>query len=202
MNLSNSEAFVQEDVESMVAGPSLSDAFRRAFRHHPAGVAVLTARVAEQPLAITISSLISVSAAPPVVGFSLSSNSSTASALLRADSIVIHLLRHADKALAELGAAPGRERFGPDTPWEWLPTGEPRYTQVATWFRAELTGTLPVEGATIVVARLLEGVAGEHTASTVAESLIYLDRRWHRLHQENSELDDGHCSIDSGHHSY
>jgi len=50
----------------------MTEHFREAFRRHPAGVAVITADPGDRPVAMTVSSLISVSAAPPIVAFSLS----------------------------------------------------------------------------------------------------------------------------------
>ncbi|RUU84284.1 flavin reductase, partial [Mesorhizobium sp. M7A.T.Ca.TU.009.01.3.1] len=74
----------------------MTNAFREAFRHHPAGVAVITADPGDRPVAMTVSSLISVSAAPPVVAFSLSMKSTSSEPLLRAETMVIHLLRFTD----------------------------------------------------------------------------------------------------------
>lgn len=162
----------------------MTAAFREAFRRHPAGVAVITADPGERPVAMTVSSLISVSAAPPIVAFSLSTKSASSEPLLRAETMVIHLLRYADIDLAQLCASSGANRFGPEIAWERLPTGEPRYTGVATWFRARRLGLLPIEGATLVAAELLEGEAHPMDDPPETHSLVYLDRRWHRLHKE------------------
>ena len=172
----------------------MTAAFREAFRRHPAGVAVITADPGDRPVAMTVSSLISVSAAPPIVAFSLSSKSGSTEPLLRAETMVIHLLRYTDIDLAQLCASSGANRFGPDVAWERLPTGEPRYTGVATWFRARRLGLLPIEGATLVAAELLEGEAHPMDDPPEAHSLVYLDRRWHRLHKE---LDDAIVLVDS-----
>lgn len=176
----------------MTTAPSpVSAVFREAFRCHPAGVAVITADPGGRPVAMTVSSLISVSAEPPTVAFSLSTRSGSTAAVLEAGSVVIHLLRYADLDLAKLGATPGADRFGPGVGWERLPTGEPRYTAPATWFRGRVKGALPVEGATLVAAELLEGATGDAPGAPEHESLIYLDRRWHRLR----ETTDGEASI-------
>ncbi|MCX5514776.1 flavin reductase [Kaistia algarum] len=172
----------------------MTAAFREAFRRHPAGVAVITADPGERPVAMTVSSLISVSAAPPIVAFSLSTKSASSEPLLRAETMVIHLLRYTDIDLAQLCASSGADRFGKDIAWERLPTGEPRYTGVATWFRAKKLGVLPIEGATLVAAELLEGEAHPMEDPPEAHSLVYLDRRWHRLHKE---LDDAIDLVDS-----
>jgi flavin reductase (DIM6/NTAB) family NADH-FMN oxidoreductase RutF len=170
-------------------GKNLSQAFREAFRCHPAGVAIVSADPGTGPIALTVSSLISVSAEPPLVAFSLSVHSATAAALLRAKTVVIHLARFEDLELAQLAATSGADRFGPDVPWERLPTGEPRYTPMATWFRAELRGTLPLEGATLVAAELLEGDVAPSGAEPERDSLVYLDRRWHRLRNPDDTPD-------------
>jgi flavin reductase (DIM6/NTAB) family NADH-FMN oxidoreductase RutF len=162
----------------------MTDAFREAFRHHPTGVAVITADPGDRPVALTVSSLISVSADPPVVAFSLSTKSGSSAPMLEAESMVVHFLRFADLELARLGATSGADRFGPGVAWERLPTGEPRYTSVATWFRARRIGLLPVEGATLVAAELLDGRVGRDDEPPEAHSLVYQDRRWHRLRKE------------------
>jgi flavin reductase (DIM6/NTAB) family NADH-FMN oxidoreductase RutF len=162
----------------------MTNAFREAFRSHPAGVAVITANPGNRPVAVTVSSLISVSAAPPVVAFSLSAKSGSSAALLQAETMVIHLLRFCDIDLAQLCATSGADRFGPNVAWEPLPTGEPRYTGVLTWFRARRLDLLSVEGATLVTAELMEGETRGTKDAPEAQSLVYLDRRWHRLHQQ------------------
>ena len=154
----------------------MTTAFREAFRSHPAGVAVLTAQTLSGPVAMTVSSLISISASPPVVGFSLSAKSGSSASILAVETIVIHMLRHADVPIAVLGATAGADRFGPSVEWERLSSGEPRYTSVATWFRARLCGTLALEGATLVAAELLDGCVGPGSDTPVAEALVYLDR--------------------------
>jgi flavin reductase (DIM6/NTAB) family NADH-FMN oxidoreductase RutF len=169
----------------------LSSAFREAFRCHPAGVAVITADPGSGPVAMTVSSLISVSNEPPTVAFSLSSHSGATAAVLAAGAMVIHLLRYSDLELAQLGATPGADRFGPAQAWERLPGGAPRYRSVATWFHARIIGTLPVAGATVVTAELLEGAVSAAAGAPELDSLIYLDRRWHRLR----EAADGTASL-------
>lgn len=159
--------------------PPIADAFRDAFRRHPAGVAIIAADTPDGPVALTVSSLISVCASPPVVAFSLSSASRASAAIMAAGTMVVHFLRYADQDLARLCATSGADRFGPGIDWERLPTGEPRYRNVETWFRARLLGTTPVDGATLVTATLLEGNVAAATDNSGIDALVYLDRRWH-----------------------
>lgn len=172
-----------------IAEPSpdhLSSAFRRAFRHHPAGVAILTAQGRNGPIALTVSSLISVNASPPLVAFSLSSASRTTAELLEAETLVIHFLSRTDKDLALLCATAGCDRFGDDVAWERLPTGEPRYSNVRTWFRARLSDRLCVNGATLVTAEVVGAqVAPDQCAD---DALVYLNRDWHGLTPEDETI--------------
>lgn len=163
------------------SAPDLSAAFREAFRHHPSGVAVITADAGAGPTALTVSSLISVSGAPPTVAFSLSAQSSAAAAVVAADSMVIHFMRRDDLALARLGATSGADRFGPGVRWDRLPTGEPFYPGVRIWFRALPLHRLTVEGATLIVARLAEGRIADSDPAPVGHSLVYLNRDWFGL---------------------
>jgi flavin reductase (DIM6/NTAB) family NADH-FMN oxidoreductase RutF len=170
----------QERAAQPTAGVGVAEAFMMAFRHHPAGVAIITADPGDGPVALTVSSLISISASPPTVAFSLSDNSSSAHAVRRAETVVVHFVRRSDMELARLCATRGRDRFGPDIRWARLESGEPYYPDVGLWFRAAVRGVFPVPGACLVSAELLEASpgAGEGLAD---DALVYANRGWHGL---------------------
>lgn len=159
----------------------LSAAFREAFRHHPSGVAVISADPGEGPVALTVSSLISISMSPPTVAFSLSSKSSTADAIRRAESLVIHFMRLENMHLAQLCATSGADRFGSSVNWDRLPSGEPYFPDVRIWFLAKPLHELSVEGATLMVAQLTEGRLADSDPLPEANSMVYLNRQWHGL---------------------
>ena len=162
------------------AGSGMTDAFLATFGNHPSGVAIITAEGAEGPVALTVSSLISISATPPMVAFSLSTSSSSARVVERAASVVVHFVRRADMQLARLCATSGTERFGPDVRWARLESGEPFYPQVDLWFRAEMRGRLETPGACLVTAELTSVSPGAH-ATRQTEALVYSNRAWHAL---------------------
>lgn len=174
---------------------AISQQFRDAFRNHPAGIAILTATGPDGPVALTVSSLISVSAVPPMVAFSLSGQSGTAQAILAAGTLVIHLPRHMDRALAELCATPGADRFGRDVNWDYLPSGEPLYRDVGSWFRAEIKAVTPLEGATLVGAQLLDGNVAEDLTGDCHDTLVYHQRQWRRLDPSAPIPPTGHRSL-------
>jgi flavin reductase (DIM6/NTAB) family NADH-FMN oxidoreductase RutF len=159
---------------------TLTEAFFTAFRHHPSGVAIITGDAGRGPAALTVSSLMSVSASPPMVAFSLSALSSTAKTIEQAETVVIHFVRRRDMALARLCATSGADRFGPDIRWDRLATGEPYYPEVYLWFRAALRDRLVVAGACLVAAELLS-VSQVVEEPQTDDALVYANRAWHRL---------------------
>jgi flavin reductase (DIM6/NTAB) family NADH-FMN oxidoreductase RutF len=158
----------------------VTNAFHSVFRHHPAGVTIITGDPGGEPVALTVSSVISVSAAPPTIAFSLSEASSSGRALVRAETVVVHFVRRKDMQLARLCATSGSTRFSPDVPWTRLPTGEPHYPQVDLWFRAAIRGRLPAPGACLITAELLSASSAAHDPQR-EEMLVYADRGWHGL---------------------
>lgn len=163
------------------ASPATRELFREAFRHHPAGVSVVTADDGTGPVAMTVTSLVSVSVSPPTVAFSLSDQSSSSPTIRAAGSVIIHFLRSSDLALAELCARHGADRFGDAVNWGRLGTGEPLFTDIGTWFRARIVSELPVHGASLVVAELIEGQVFSEEEQASMASMVYMDRQWHAL---------------------
>lgn len=155
-------------------------AFLAAFRHHPAGAAIITGDPGDGPVALTISSLISVGIEPPTVAFSLSEASSSAKALARCETVVVHFVRRRDMQLARLCATSGTDRFGVEVPWARLATGEPCYPRMALRFRAAVRGRLAAPGALVVTAELLSVCAGDREPEE-DETLVYANRAWHGL---------------------
>ena len=118
------------DVEVLSA-----DEFKLAFRNHPAGVAIVTADAGNGPVAMTVTSVFSVSAEPPLLVFSASAQSSATPTITEAKTVVVHLLGADQLHLAKLAATSGANRFPEDIPLEKLPTGETVYSEAHAWIR-------------------------------------------------------------------
>jgi flavin reductase (DIM6/NTAB) family NADH-FMN oxidoreductase RutF len=167
--------------EGAISATTLAaEAFLIAFRHHPSGVAIITADCGEGPVGLTVSSLISVGANPPTIAFSLSETSTAAQSVQRAETVVVHFVRRRNMQLARLCATSGAERFGANVQWSRLATGEPYYPEVSLWFRAIIRGRLTVPTACIVTAELLEASQQAHEPEA-DDTLIYANRTWHGL---------------------
>jgi flavin reductase (DIM6/NTAB) family NADH-FMN oxidoreductase RutF len=165
-----------------------ADDFRYAFRAHPAGVAVITADAGDGPVAMTVSSVASVSMDPPALMFSASAISSSTPVFRRAETVVVHLLAADQIALAKLGARSGAERFGDDVEWGRLPTGEPYYPG-ANWLRGKVTQRVDVNGSTLIIVEAIEAKSRDVVEETDPVPLVYHNQRWHVL-SEKSALSD------------
>lgn len=159
-----------------------ADDFRRAFREHPAGVALVTAEAGRGPVALTATSVSSVSADPPLLVFSISDQSSASSTINSADTVVVHLLSSAQLGLAKLGATSGVDRFADRASWSRLDTGEPYFPAARTWIRGRVLHRLRAGTSTLVVVHALDAALPEPSESEApATPLVYVSRTWHAL---------------------
>jgi len=150
--------------------------FRQVFRRHAAGVAVVTADAGRGPAGVTVTSLASISAEPPLLSFSIAATASTWPHLRDAGSAVVHLLGAGHAGLAQTFATSGIDRFAAPTNWARLPTGEPVLTDAAAWLRIAIEHRHPAGRAHLIIGRIEE--AGLHDS---AGSLLYHDGTYHIL---------------------
>lgn len=156
--------------------------FKFAFRHHPAGVGIITADIGNGPVAMTVSSLASVGINPPSLVFSASPLSSSTQTICAAETIVVHLLASDQVELAKLGATSGVNRFGDGVAWSRLPTGEPYYPGANSWLRGRVVNRIDVSGSTLIVVEAVETKPREEeTANSEAAPLVYHNRKWFAL---------------------
>lgn len=172
-------------------GASLSaDDFKTLFRGHPGGVAVITADAGDGPVALTATSVSSVSADPPLLVFSVSAQSSASAVLSSAETVVVHLLDAEDLALAKLGATSGVDRFADTSSWSRLTTGEPVYRGVRAWVRCAVVSRMDAGGSIVIAGHALQShVERDVEPGGHGDALVYHNRTWHRL-SEHSALAD------------
>lgn len=183
-------AVAPEDPQPYVTAHALNggltaDEFKLAFRNHPAGVAVITADAGDGPVGLTATSVFSVSVEPPLLVFSLSSMSSSAPAIAKADTLVIHLLSAAQLDTAKLFATSGVDRFADTETWGRLITGEPYLHAAPVRIRGRIVSRMDAGGSTVVAVHALHADIA-HDADHAP--LVYYSRTWHQL-GELSQLD-------------
>lgn len=174
-----------------------ADDFKAVFRDHPAGVAVITASVGGASVGMTATSVISVSADPPILVFSASALSSASGALLAAETVVVHLIDEGQLALAQLCATSGVDRFADHEAWKRLPSGEPLHRDVRRWIRGRIIGRMLVGASTVVAVQAIEGSHDRGDDAAVPRPLVYHDRQWHVLGDQSRVADPQSPSGDS-----
>lgn len=153
-----------------------AQAFKDAFRLHPAGIALITAATPDGPVGLTASSVASVGVDPPALAFSVTRATGSAGGILSASTHVVHLLGAAHIELAEVFAHSGTERFTAEQGWSVLPTGEPHLRDARVALRCRILQTTPVGSSVLVLSEVLEIHNGEHS-----DAVAYVDRRFHAL---------------------
>lgn len=161
--------------------PQLSpDEFKTVFRNHPAGVAVVALRHEDRLVGFTATSVISVSAAPPLLAFSLASASSSWPAVSAARTLTVSFLAAGQDDISGRFATSGIDRFA-DGGWTALPTGEPVIDGAVSWFRARVVQRTPVGDSYLVSLRALESSLTGTGGEPVASPLVYKNRAYHRI---------------------
>lgn len=178
---------LENDIEATTLGGLPAEEFKLAFRHHPAGVALITADAGDGPVAMTATSVFSVSAEPPLLVFSISDQSSASETITRAETLIVHLLSADQLDLARLGATSGIDRFADTSSWDRLITGEPYFPASRTWIRGRVIDRMRAGTSTVVAVHALQARLPESEAAENAAPLVYYRRTWHEL-TENSEI--------------
>ena len=170
-----------------IAASLSADDFKSVFRGHPGGVAVITADPGTGPVALTATSVASVSAEPPLLVFSLSSLSSASAAIAASDTIVVHLLDEHDLDLAKRSATSGVDRFADTSAWARLATGEPVFPGVRAWVRCSIINRMDAGGSTVIAAHALQHHVGRDVGpGEGGGALVYHNRSWHRLGEHST----------------
>ena len=172
--------------EALHSDPRLTEGFKSAFGQHPAGIAIITVAGPEGPVGLTASSVSSISADPPILGFSLQAKRGSAAVVATADSFVVHFLDSDNVDLARSFAISGAPRFGDDMEWTTLPTGKPRLLGVRRVLRAIPLARIKAGPALVFNAAVVEVLGEEGSGSP----LVYHQRQFHGL--SNSSVLDLH----------
>lgn len=161
---------------SIPSAPVDATLFRQVFRRHAAGVAVVTADAGRGPAGVTVTSLASLSAEPPLLSFGISATASAWPHLRDAGTAVVHLLATAHTELARTFATSGVDRFATPTRWRRLPTGEPVLDGAAAWLRISFQHRHPAGASHLVIGRVEEARLAE-----AGHPLLYHDGGYHAL---------------------
>ena len=150
--------------------------FKDVFRRHPAGVVVVGLRGPDGSLVgLTATSVISVSAEPPILAFSIASTASSWPAVREAATVAVSFLADDQHQVAARFARHGIDRFAAGG-WTLLPTWEPVIDGATAWVQGEVVQRAPVGGSYLVAVLALTASSREGV-----QPLVYRDRTYHRL---------------------
>ncbi|MEU6769080.1 flavin reductase family protein [Streptomyces sp. NPDC046853] len=152
------------------------DLLRSVFRQHAAGVAVITAQGPAGPVGFTATSLVSVSAEPPMLSFGIGTGASSWPAISEADHVGVHILGEHQLDLASTFARSGADRFGAGTRWYEGPEGVPVLDGTLAWLVCRVAARVPAGDHRIVLA---EAVVGDPAG--VGRPLLYHQGRFNAL---------------------
>ena len=168
-----------------------AEEFKSVFRRHPAGVAVITLAVGDRLVGFTATSVISVSAEPPLIAFSVAGTSSSWAALALADTVVVNFLTAAQAEVSTRFATSGIDRFAHGG-WSLLPTGEPVLDAIPRWVRGRIVQRTPVGSSHLVCLHALNGSSSGQPRPTgsIADDdvppLVYHNRVYHRIGDDSA----------------
>ena len=139
---------------------SSGDDLRAVLRRHPAGVVVVTVDVADQPLGLTVASLVALALEPPLVGISIARQSALHELLREAGGFAVSLL-----AADQLGLAQHFARgVPPIAMWEGVAVREgrrgPLLEGAVGWLECGLDGELDAGDHTFFCGRVEHVEAG------------------------------------------
>lgn len=159
--------------------PQISlDEYRSFFRNHPGGVAVITVD-GDRPVGFTASSVISISANPPLLVFSIDRSSSSWAAVKEAANAAVHLISSEGQNLAARFSTSGVDRFeGLD--WTRLNSGVPLISGVGTWATGSILSKTECGTAALVVMQIEESNSDESHVP-----LVYHSRAYHELSERS-----------------
>ncbi|GAB6898331.1 flavin reductase family protein [Kineosporia succinea] len=163
---------------------SLNERFRAGFRHHAAGVSLVTCATPDGPVGLTASSVASVSAKPPMLSFSVARTSSAGAVLVSSERLAVTILGEDDVLVAAAFAKHGAERFTAEQGWEDGDGGLPvlKTAPVTMWGRPGRV--IPAGEAWLVLAEIDRVEFGP-----ACGPLLYHDRAYRSLHEVPVVLD-------------
>ena len=160
-----------------------SEEFRKALRHFPAGVTIVTIRAGEKIHGLTVSAFASVSAEPPLIMIIIENRHKAFSMLQEPEAVfAVNILGEDQAELSNRFAwVKDEDRFAMGN-WSSGATGAPILSDALAWLECRIHARYPAGSHTIYVGQVEASNAPEEEAPP----LIYWNRGYRklRLHEE------------------
>lgn len=157
---------------------ALADRFKAGFRRYPTGVAVVAAATESGPVGVTISSLSSVSAVPPLLSFSVSRSGRSGPAIVGCDQLGVHVLTEQQVAIAAAFADRTAPRFTEEQRWALSDGKPPVLADSSVSFYGRVVRVVPAGEAWLVLLEVDTVDLADSADPITASPLLHHDRRY------------------------
>lgn len=161
-----------------------SEDFRKALRHFPAGVTIVTIKAGETKHGLTVSAFASVSAEPPLIAVIIE-NRHKAHGLLEQDGAVfaVNILGETQSELSNRFAWTKDEDRFEQGDWGTAETGAPVLRDALAWLDCRIHSRSPAGDHTVYIGE----VQASHVPEDEAPPLIYWNRGYRKLRLHEGE---------------
>jgi flavin reductase (DIM6/NTAB) family NADH-FMN oxidoreductase RutF len=138
-----------------VTAPIDARAFRDALGHFASGITIVSGIDADGPIGFTCQSFYSVSVDPPLISFSVMTNSTTYPRIRETGRFAVNVLSHHQDAVASQFARKGTDKWAGIS---WTPTaaGTPVLHDTLMWLDCEIWAEHEAGDHLIVIGRVVE----------------------------------------------
>jgi flavin reductase (DIM6/NTAB) family NADH-FMN oxidoreductase RutF len=160
-----------------------SEDFRKALRHYPAGVTIVTIKAGDRTHGLTVSAFASVSAEPPLIMVIIENRHKAYPMLEEADAVfAVNILGEDQSELSNRFAwVKDEDRFALGN-WSTAETGAPVLVDALAWLDCRIHARYPAGSHTIYVG----AIEASNVPQEEAPPLVYWNRGYRRLrlHEE------------------
>lgn len=139
--------------------------FRQALGHYASGITVITSRLDDEPVGFTCQSFYSVSMSPPLVSFSVMSNSASYPKIRQAGRFAVNILACGQHDLSNQFARRGTDKWH-GVQWQVSPLGNPIIRDSLHWLDCEINAEHPAGDHLIVIGEVKAVSLQEAAAAT------------------------------------
>ncbi|MBC3467417.1 flavin reductase family protein [Pseudomonas sp. RW10S2] len=111
--------------------------FREALGHYASGITVVTSFIDDEPIGFTCQSFYSVSMSPPLVSFSVMSNSASYPRIRQAGRFAVNILSDEQVGISNQFARRGTDKWH-GVEWQSSPLGNPLIVGSLHWLDCEI----------------------------------------------------------------
>ncbi|GGE58983.1 monooxygenase [Halopseudomonas oceani] len=151
--------------------------FREALGHYASGITVITSNVDGEPIGFTCQSFYSVSMSPPLVSFSVKSDSYSYPKIRRAGRFAVNILSGDQVSISNRFARQGADKWH-SVEWQSSPLGSPVIDGSLHWLDCEIHAE-HAAGDHLIVIGEVKALSPQESAPV--EPLLYFKGQYHSL---------------------